>query len=400
MVKYDATVRHYVLIILYTIKGINCMGYLMYTIMINIFKEMNFMFKDLLVNASLLITFLFIGSQIFKNMGISKVSPIKHRVLLGIIGGISCITLMYYGFDINSGVFLDFRNIPEAIVAIMGGGIAVIITGILSISFRLFYFGISQYSIITSVGIAIVVLGCALISRLKINTIKKCVFMGVLGLLIRSITFFILINDIELFTKVLILFYTGTIVIGIAVYYLIEYLITAHNLISSLKESSTTDFLTGLNNVRSFDTYFNNGIKNSIEKGEQLSFLMLDIDFFKKVNDTYGHSTVDLVLKELGEIIVVSCRSFDIVSRMGGEEFSVLLPDCPLSKTLEVAERIRSNVEVYDFVIEDNKIIHITISIGVAIYPDTINNVDKLPETADLGLYKAKQSGRNKVCVG
>lgn len=101
------------------------------------------MFKNLLVNASLLITFLFIGSQIFKNTGISKVSLIKYRVLLGIIGGFSCITLMYYGFNINSGVFLDFRNVPEAIVAIMGGGIAVIIAAILSISFRLSYFGIS-----------------------------------------------------------------------------------------------------------------------------------------------------------------------------------------------------------------------------------------------------------------
>lgn len=224
--------------------------------------------------------------------------------------------------------------------------------------------------------------------------------MGTSGLLIRTIVFFILINDIGLLTKVLILLWTGTIVIGIAVYYLIGYLITAHNLILSLKESSTTDFLTGLNNVRSFDTYFNNGIKNSIEKGEQLSFLMLDIDFFKRVNDTYGHSTGDLVLKELGEIIVTSCRSFDVVSRMGGEEFSVLLPDCPLSKTLEVAERIRKNVELHDFAIENHKIIHITVSIGVAIYPDTINNVNKLPEIADVGLYKAKQSGRNKVCVG
>ena len=141
------------------------------------------MFKDLLVNASFLITTLFIGNQILKDSDISKSNIMKYKILLGIIGGISCITLMYYGIHINSEVFLDFRNIPEAIVAIMGGGIAVIITAILSISFRLFYFGVSTYSIITSIGIAIVTLGCALISRLKINIIRQCFYMGVFGLL-------------------------------------------------------------------------------------------------------------------------------------------------------------------------------------------------------------------------
>lgn len=85
---------------------------------------------------------------------------------------------------------------------------------------------------------------------------------------------------------------------------------------------------------------------------------------------------------------------------MGGEEFSILLPDCPLSKILEVAERIRINVQNYDFVIENHKIIHITVSIGVAVYPDTINNIDKVTQKADAGLYKAKQTGRNKVCTG
>jgi diguanylate cyclase len=358
------------------------------------------MFKDLLANASFLITTLFIGSQLFKNTGINRLSLIKYRVLLGIIGGISCITLMYYGFNINPGILLDFRNIPEIIVAIIGGSIAVIITAILSITFRLFYFGVSTYSIITSIGIAIVGLGCAFISRLKVSINRKCVSMGIFSLIIRTIVFSLLINDIRLLTEVLVFLWICTVVIGIAVYYLIQYLVTAHNLILKLKESSTKDFLTGLNNTRSFDASFNNSIKNSLEKGEQLSFLMLDIDFFKKVNDTYGHSVGDFILKEFSKIIVSSCRTFDVVSRIGGEEFSVLLPDCPLSKTLQVAERIRRNVENHNFILENHKIIHITVSIGVAIYPDTIKIVDKLPQKADEGLYKAKQSGRNTVCVG
>jgi len=358
------------------------------------------MFKDLLVNASFLITTLFIGSQVFKNTGINNLSLIRYKVLMGLIGGISCITLMYYGFHINTGVILDFRNIPEVIVAIMGGSISVLITAVLSILFRLFYFGVSTYSIVTSIGIAMVTLGCALISRFKISVIRKCGYMGMLGLIIRTIVFSLLINNTDLLLRVLMLFWIGTIVIGIAVYYLIQHLVTAHNLILNLKESATTDFLTGLNNTRSFDTYFNKSIKNSLEKGEQLSFLMVDIDFFKKINDTYGHSVGDFILKEFGKIIVSSCRTFDLVSRMGGEEFSVVLPNCPLSKTLEIAERIRRNMENYNFITENNKSVHITVSIGVAVYPDTINNVEQITERADEGLYKAKQSGRNKVCVG
>lgn len=336
----------------------------------------------------------------FKNTEINGFNLIKNKVLLGIIGGISCITLMYYGFNINTGAFLDFRNIPEVIIAIMGGSISVIIMAILSIFFRLFYFGVSTYSIVTSIGIAIVGIGCALISRLKISTIRKCVFMGIFSLIIRSIVFILLINDIGILTGVLVFLWTGTVVIGIAAYYLIQYLIIAHNLILKLKESATKDFLTGLNNTRSFDNYLNDSIKNSLDKGEQFSFLMLDIDFFKKINDTYGHSLGHSILKEFAKIVVSSCRTFDVISRMGGEEFSVLLPECPLSKALEVAERIRRNVENHNFIIENHKIIHITVSIGVAVFPDTINNADKISEKADEGLYKAKQSGRNKVCVG
>lgn len=238
------------------------------------------MLKDLLVNASFLIAILFIAGQVFENKRISNLSLIRYKVLLGVIGGISCISLMYYSININSNIFLDFRNIPEVIAAIMGGSIAVIITGILSIFFCLLYFGVSTYTIVISIGIAIVSLGCALFSILKINNNMKCIVMGVFSLVIRTIIFSLLINDTRTLDEVLILLWVGTVIIGTTIYYLMQYLVTAHNVIFQLKESATKDFLTGLHNTRSFDTYFNNSVKSSLEKGEQLSFLMLDIDFF------------------------------------------------------------------------------------------------------------------------
>ncbi|MGE4273701.1 MAG: diguanylate cyclase [Desulfitobacterium sp.] len=167
--------------------------------------------------------------------------------------------------------------------------------------------------------------------------------------------------------------------------------------LSILEESATKDFITGLNNSRSFDSYYNNCLRTSLEENGRFSILMFDIDYFKRVNDTHGHLAGNIVLKEFGKIVLASCRDFDFVSRVGGEEFSVILKQCSLAKTIEVAERIRKNVEDHDFVIENGKIIHITVSIGVAVYPDTVNNVHEVAESADKALYKAKQSGRNRI---
>jgi diguanylate cyclase len=125
---------------------------------------------------------------------------------------------------------------------------------------------------------------------------------------------------------------------------------------------------------------------------------MLDIDHFKKINDQYGHTAGDEILKQLTELLHSTCRIFDIISRNGGEEFSVILQDTPLSHAKEVAERIRIAVESFDFKI-DNQIINLTISIGCSSYPENTQNPDELISLADKALYQAKESGRNKVIV-
>jgi len=169
-------------------------------------------------------------------------------------------------------------------------------------------------------------------------------------------------------------------------------------LLNRLEQESTLDFLTGLNNVRQFDNALNEAFLNVKNKNERLSILIIDIDFFKKVNDTYGHLAGDSVLQQLGIVLSSSCRSFDIVSRIGGEEFSVILPDCPMEQAIEVAERLRLAVEMNKFIISNETKINITISIGTATYPDNVNNLENLINTADTALYSAKRSGRNKVC--
>ena len=189
------------------------------------------------------------------------------------------------------------------------------------------------------------------------------------------------------------------ILVSIVVYKYTAYLSELTSLYKQLKEGYSKDFLTGLNNVRCFDTIFNKILVDVKEKNERLSILFIDIDFFKKVNDTYGHKNGDIILKQLGGVLIDTCRSFDIVSRNGGEEFSVLLLDCSPDHAVEIAEKLRSTIENYKFILNDSTKINITVSIGVATYPDTTSDLDKLFEDADSALYTAKRNGRNKVVL-
>jgi diguanylate cyclase len=124
---------------------------------------------------------------------------------------------------------------------------------------------------------------------------------------------------------------------------------------------------------------------------------MIDIDFFKKVNDTFGHFSGDMVLKQLSEILISSCRSFDIISRKGGEEFTVILLDCNYEHAINIAERIRKNVQDFDFIIEENQKIKMTVSIGVSSYSNRTTTPSQLLSESDNSLYFAKRNGRNQV---
>ena len=222
--------------------------------------------------------------------------------------------------------------------------------------------------------------------------------MNIVNIFSLIIVFCILLKDINILKVVLrnLIFFT-TILSGI-VYYNLIYISKTNELYRKLNYDAKKDFLTGLNNVRTFDNILNKLINNAIEKQERLSILMIDVDFFKNVNDNYGHSSGDLVLKQLSNILVSSSRSFDVVSRNGGEEFTVILLDCNCTHATTIAERIRKNVEEYIFSVEGNRAINITVSIGISSYPDISTNINDLLTQADDALYLAKRTGRNKVC--
>ena len=159
-----------------------------------------------------------------------------------------------------------------------------------------------------------------------------------------------------------------------------------------LLETSTIDELTTLYLRDIFDITIEKRVDESKRLKSPLSLIMLDIDDFKVVNDTYGHQIGDNVLKKIGEIINLSVRQMDMAARYGGEEFVILMPDTKLNTAVEIAQRLRKkikNIQFGDF--------SVTISLGVSQLNNQVNSEKKLIEKADHYLYQAKNNGKNRV---
>lgn len=172
------------------------------------------------------------------------------------------------------------------------------------------------------------------------------------------------------------------------------------SVLDGLCELSLRDPLTGLSNRRHFHHLLNLEIEAVARSGDSVLLLMLDIDHFKKVNDTYGHHAGDLVLQAVSKCLESCVRPMDTVSRFGGEEFAVILPNCPSTFGPVVAERIREAVAGLTITVSPSESIQVTISIGGAYAPEWVRSTIELwTERADEQLYRAKSAGRNRVFI-
>ena len=166
---------------------------------------------------------------------------------------------------------------------------------------------------------------------------------------------------------------------------------------SRLYLMATLDRMTRLYIHHYFQERLKKELKRSERTGSPVTVIMTDIDHFKNFNDTYGHQQGDIVLKETAQIIKDAVRTTDLPARYGGEEFVVILPDTDLDAAIPIAKRIRELVEQREYPGQKD-VLHVTISLGVAQYnPKIDNNKNDLIERADSAMYKAKQTGRNKV---
>jgi diguanylate cyclase (GGDEF)-like protein len=167
-----------------------------------------------------------------------------------------------------------------------------------------------------------------------------------------------------------------------------------------LSKLAITDVLTGLANRRYAMEEMQAMTVRASRKSEPLGVIVLDVDFFKAVNDTYGHPAGDRVLKAIAKLLLGSARKYDLVARIGGEEFLVLCDGSGATETAAVAERIRESVEKCDFELGDERHLGVTVSIGAySAVPDQ-NGAEFLIKTADDALYRAKTGGRNRVEMG
>jgi len=200
--------------------------------------------------------------------------------------------------------------------------------------------------------------------------------------------------------EILSLPFIGSLIAQLAPVVLVAYITTMFSAdirygLARAKVLSETDDLTGLLNVRGFALAANRLFAQAARHGRATSVLMIDSDNLKNVNDSHGHATGNLLLRQLAECIQAELRFTDIAARYGGDEFIVLLPDTPGKGAMEVAERIRSRVSDSPLELGGQRLLS-SVSIGIACYPEDGATLDALAAHADGALYSAKQDGRNR----
>ena len=163
-------------------------------------------------------------------------------------------------------------------------------------------------------------------------------------------------------------------------------------------EMAITDALTGLYNRRYMETHLSSLVEQAASRGKPLTALVLDIDYFKSVNDTYGHDAGDDVLREFATRIKKSIRGIDLACRLGGEEFVIIMPETDMGVATIVAERLRRRIASERFPIQQGRnSLEVTISIGLATLDAADDNAGSILKRADQALYRAKRDGRNRV---
>lgn len=168
---------------------------------------------------------------------------------------------------------------------------------------------------------------------------------------------------------------------------------------SRTKYLSLTDELTGLSNRRCFENTFEKEFLRAQRYKNNLTLVMFDIDFFKHVNDNYGHQCGDYILKQVSNAALQTFRKTDTVFRFGGEEFVVILTETDIEQAVIPLERFRKTIETLDLNYQGQKI-NITVSIGACQLADDIDSKENFIEKADTALYRAKNEGRNKTILG
>ncbi|ULO07857.1 diguanylate cyclase [Paenibacillus sp. 19GGS1-52] len=356
---------------------------------------------SLFANFCILVTFVFFSGRLAKKYAFlngTKVTPLAG-VSAGILFGLFGLILMSYSYLAGPGTYVNLLHLTIVIMASYLGWLPTLVCAFILAICRVIFYDSSYNSVVTAIALLLYGILCSWISVLPWSRLRK---MMVGNLLWMGLFLALLLHTLG---SLSIYFYPIQFIISISavliVYYIAEHIQRSNDVFTQLEVRATTDYLTGLNNLQQFHRHLEIEMTQAERHQECLSLLAIDIDHFKIINDTYGHPAGDEVLRQLTRRLCQHSRSHDIVSRNGGEEFTVLLPDCPLLQAKSAAERLRKAVENELFLLPSDNSITITVSIGLACYPETVPGADGrlLVQSADQALYHAKNTGRNKVSI-
>ncbi|MCT4782599.1 diguanylate cyclase [Exiguobacterium himgiriensis] len=347
-------------------------------------------FTALLLNASVAFTGFYLISKLYHS---EHFGPFRFRgFLIGLLTGAIGLFLMMNAVQVNGEVRVDLRYLPLVLLAFYGARFPLLIATMIVASTR-FLFGVTDQAVIAFIATFIVSVGMWWIHRHIHHLLWQSMLLHVWALFVTSVSIFINLGWDTAYIELVLTFWTVGLLVGTLASLLAIDLEKATQRAKAYKHSAERDHLTGLFNRRMWEER----TLSLVSERRTYNILALDIDHFKHVNDTYGHPNGDLVLKRFAELLKIETRAHDIVARIGGEEFVILIYDLSPEKVAKVAERIRKRIAAEAFTLSDGTTIQISVSIGIA--HGNALPVESMSSLADTALYEAKDQGRNRTVV-
>jgi len=352
-------------------------------------------FLNIIANISILCTMSYVFVKLIPKKKIYTLD-LKQKLWMIALACLASFLLMLFSVDLPEKVILDFRYVILILLVYYFGYPVAAPTAFLMAALRLLW-GINPASTRTAFMYLLLGLVLPYVCKKLAKQFNKYAILLILNAICVSaimINLFLLYNDILFSTAIclILLILSSSIVIVVTAF--IEDLIKNRNLYLDEQKRAKIDYLTGLYNMRAFNKKW-----QTIPADQAIqttAFMMLDIDHFKWINDTYGHANGNFILRQLATILTVGAPDSELVYRVGGEEFCLIVNNMSYVELKKAAEKIRSSVANKEFLLENGEVIYITISIGLGASTQK-KDMKNLFRLADHCLYIAKDQGRNRV---